>query len=93
MKRLEIMRNLTESHTVQFTKEDRPLFDRFQLQLDRAELSRRQHQVVPEVRPDFGMTVPPVAERRIHPRNRSEREWQHRVSKKAQESHLGPVAA
>ena len=87
------MRNLTESHTVQFTKEDKPLFDRFQLQLDKAQLSRRQQQVIPEVRPDFGMSVPPVAERRMHPRNGSEREWQHRTLKKDQESHLGAVAA
>ena len=88
----DLMMNLTENHTVQLTKEDRPLFDRFQLQLAQAQLSRRQQQVVPEVRPDFGMSVPPVVERRIHSRNRSEREWQHRKPKD-QESHLGAVAA
>jgi hypothetical protein len=87
------MNNPTESHTVRFTKEDRPLFDRFQLLLDKAELNRRQQQIIPEGRPDFGMSVPPVAERRIHPRKRSEREWQHRTPKWDQGSHLGAVAA
>jgi hypothetical protein len=86
------MMNPIESHTVQFTKQDRPLFDRFQLQLDRAELSRQQ-QVSPAARPDFGMSVPPVVERRIHSRNGPERERQHTARKKAKESHLGAVAA
>jgi len=87
------MMNPTESYTVQFTKEDRPLFDRFQLQLNTAQLRRRQQQVISEARPDFGMSVPPVVERRIRSRNRTEREWQHRTPKKTQESHLGAVAA
>jgi hypothetical protein len=86
------MMNPIESHTVRFTKEDRPLFDRFQLQLDTAQLRRRQKQVIPEGRPDFGLSVPPVVERRVHSRNRTEREWQHRKPKD-QESHLGAVAA
>lgn len=87
------MMNPTESHTVRFAKEDKPLFDHFQLLLDKAELNRRQQQVIPEVRPHFGMTVPPVAERRIHPRNTSGREWQHRRPMEDQEAHLGAVAA
>ena len=96
------MKNPTESHTVRFTKEDRPLFDQFKLLLDKAHLTRLREQekkwtsprprVSLEARPDFGMSVPPVVDRRIHPRNRSEREWQHRKPK-AQESHLGAVAA
>jgi hypothetical protein len=98
----EIMKNPTESHTVHFTKEDRPLFDQFKLQLDKAHLTRLREQekkwtsprprVAPKARPDFGMTVPPVVDRRIRPRNRSEREWPHRKPK-TQESHLGAVAA
>jgi len=87
------MMNPTESHTVHFTKEDRPLFDRFQLQLDTAQLRRHKLQGVSGVRPDFGMSVPPVVERRIRSRNRTEREWHHRTLKQAQESHLGAVAA
>jgi len=87
------MINPTESHTVQFTKEGRPLFDRFQLQLDTAQLRRRQLQVVSWARPDFGMSVPPVVERRIRSRNRTEREWHQRTQKQTQESHLGAVAA
>jgi hypothetical protein len=60
-----------------------PLFDRFKLQVERVESSwqagarengaefnaRRQH----GTRPDFGMTVPPVAERRRQQRKAPEK--------------------
>ena len=77
------MTNPTENHTLHASKEPGPLFDRFKLHVEKAELSRqREHEkMLPKLmhgasldtRPDFGMTVPPVAERRREQRKTSER--------------------
>lgn len=59
----------TESRTFHQSKEPRPLFDRFKLLVEKAELSRLQDDASLKTRPDFGMTVPPVAERRVEQRS------------------------
>lgn len=75
------MTNPTESRTLHSSKEPSPLFDRFKLKVETAELSRQRehekmllksmHGASLDTRPDFGMTVPPVAERRREQRKTS----------------------
>lgn len=76
------MTNPTQNRTLHASKEPGPFFDRFKLRLEKSELSQqREHEkMVPKLmdgtsldtRPDFGMTVPPVAERRREQRKASE---------------------
>jgi len=68
------MSNPTESRTFHLSNEPRPPFDRFQLLVEKAEITwqweherltpKSMHDTSLETRPAFGMTVPPVAERR-----------------------------
>ena len=76
------MTNPTENRTLHASKEPGPLFDRFKLRVETAELSRQRehekrlpkpmHGASLDTWPDFGMTVPPVAERRREQRKTPE---------------------
>jgi hypothetical protein len=76
------MNKHNESRKFRLTKQSRAFTNHFQLQVEMAELLGRNpddarmpatHHIATETLPYFGMTVPPVAERRECPRDVLER--------------------